>query len=85
MPCFALLKEICVVERNVETIWLITDTLHTVSFVSHLNAYEVYNATKLMILNQQQLPYPFPLHLISVTVEGQVKTVVCPKYQVAVV
>ena len=83
-PNFVLLKEICMVERNLEQIWFITDALHTVSFVSHLNAYEVTRAADLKLVNQQHLVYPFPLHLITVTVQGQVKTVVCPKYQVAV-
>ena len=73
------------VDRIVEKIWFITDVLNTVSFVTHLNAYEVTNTAELMIVNQQQLLYPFPLHLITVTFKEQVKTVVCPKYQVTVV
>ena len=64
---------------------MITEALHTASFVSHYNAYEVNNKLELMIVKLHQLPYPFPLHLITITIQEQVKTVVCPKHEIPVV
>ena len=84
-PYFAALKEIWVVERQLNSIWLITEALHTVAFNKHFNAYEVNNTEELIFVRQQQLPYVLPLHLITITDQEQVKTVVCAKYQVPVV
>ena len=84
-PCFAALKEICVVERQLNSIWLIAEALHTVAFNKHFNAYEVNNTEELIFVRQQQLPYVLPLHLFTITDQEQVKTVVCAKYQVPVV
>ena len=87
-PCFAALKEICVVERQLNSIWLIAEALHTVAFNKHFNAYIirlVNNTEELIFVRQQQLPYVLPLHLFTITDQEQVKTVVCAKYQVPVV
>ena len=84
MPCFVTLKEICIVEKNLERIWFVTHQLRIVMFNGHFNAYEMNNAAELKIIKQQELSYPFPLHLIYVSVQGQEKMFVCPKYQMPV-
>jgi hypothetical protein len=45
-PFFAVMKDICVVERNLTGIWFITNALHTTSFNKH--AYEVNSIDKLI-------------------------------------
>jgi hypothetical protein len=79
LPIFALLKEICIVRQN-----LVTEELLTVSHNKHLNVFEVEvkPSQELVLLKQDGLSYGFPLHLISISLEEQVKTFVCPKYQI---
>lgn len=84
-PRFAILKEICVFEKHVDKIFFVTEALHTQSFNKHFNAYEVSHATELRLVKQQQLSYYLPLHLITVTDQGQIKTLVCTKYQIPIV
>jgi hypothetical protein len=83
-PCFVVLKEICIIERNLEKILFITDILCTVLFNGHLNAYEVNNTARSKIIEQKQPLYPFPLHLVNAVFQGYAKMFVCPKYQMPV-
>ena len=82
MPSFALVKDICVVEVNLSGIWFVTEVLHTAAFNKHFNAYEVNNTKNLSIIKQQDLPYPLPLHIITITDQEEEKHFVCPKYQI---
>lgn len=81
MPRFVTLKKICIVKRKLKRIWFITIKLRIVMFNRNFNAYEMSNAAEIQIIQQQELPYPFPLHLIYFSVEGHTKMFVCPKYQ----
>ena len=85
MPVFSVLKDICMVQKNVNDVWLVTEGLLTTIFNRHLNSYEVNETNSMMLVKQQHLLYSMPLHLIKVVHEGQVKTHVCPKYQVPTV
>ena len=82
MPSFALVKDICVVEVNLSGIWFVTEVLHTAAFNKHFNVYEVNNTKNLSIIKQQDLPYPLPLHIITITDQEEEKHFVCPKYQI---
>ena len=84
MPIFALLKEICIVGQNLRNVWLVAEELLTVSHNKHFNAFEVEvkPSQELVLFKQDDLSYGFPLHLISISLEEQVKTFVCPKYQI---
>ena len=73
------------VERNLERAWFITQKLGTVKFHEHFSAYEMVDTTELQIIKQQELLYPLPLHLINISVHGQNKIFVCPKYQIPVI
>ena len=82
MPKFALVKEICIVEQNLHNLWLVTKELLTTSFNGHVNAFEVnQNQGNFVLVKQEHLPYGLALHLITIEQAGQVKTYVCPKYQ----
>lgn len=83
-PRFAILKSICIIERKLNDSWFVTEALHTVAVNKHFNAYEVTNTGNLATVKQHQLVYHFPLHLITVKDQEQVKTFVCPKFQVPV-
>jgi hypothetical protein len=83
-PCFAIVKDICIVQRDLMGSWFIAEALHTVALVKHFNAYEVNKTVNLLLVKQHQLVYPLPLHLITATDQEQVRTFVCPKYQVPV-
>lgn len=82
MPSFALVKDICVVETNLNGIWFVTEVLHTVAFNKHFNAYEIDNTRNLSVIKQQELLYPLPLHIITITDQEEEKYFVCPKYQI---
>ena len=81
MPTFALVKDICVVEINLTGIWFVTEVLHTAAFNKHYNAYEVHNTRNLNFIKHEELLYPLPLHIITITDEEKEKHFVCPKYQ----
>ena len=81
-PRFAVLKTICIVERKLHDSCFVIEALNTVGLDKHFNAYEVNNIGTLATVRQHQLVYPFPLHLITVKDGQQVKTYVCPKFQV---
>ncbi|XP_028407455.1 uncharacterized protein LOC114530067 [Dendronephthya gigantea] len=84
MPIFAIVKEICIAEENLRNAWLVTEQLLTSSYNPHFNAYEVevQLSQELVLQKQEDLIYGFPLHLIHITLEDQVKVFVCPKYQI---
>lgn len=83
MPRFALVKEISIVQQDLQNLWLVTEGLLMTSFNKHVNAYEVKTSEEnLVLVKQQDLPYGLPLHLITTKEAGQVKTYVCPKYQI---
>ena len=74
------------VQQNVHDVWFVTEGLLTTTFNRHINAYEVNETNGTLLVKQQHLPYSMPLHLITVAHAGQqVKTYVCPKYQVPTV
>ena len=82
-PRFAVLIAICIVEKKLNDSCFVTEELCTVALDKHFNAYEVSNTGgTLATTRQHQLVYPFPLHLITVKDQKQVKTFVCPKFQV---
>lgn len=81
-PCFATVKQIYIPERDINNAVLLVHPLETVSYNSHLHAYEVLlpNNSIPLILRQTeltQLQYYLPLHLIK----SSLKAYVCPKYE----
>lgn len=83
-PRFAVLKAICIAEKKLNDSCFVIEELDTVALDKHFSAYEVNNTGTLATTRQHQLVYPFPLHLITVKDQEQVKTFVCPKFQVPV-
>ena len=81
-PQFTTLKDICVIETDLKNIMLIAEALTTVTFNKHLNAYEVINTADLIFLQQDELLYPLPLHIVTATDQEHVKSFVCPRYHV---
>ena len=67
------LKDICVIETDLKNIMLIAEALTTVNFNKHLNTYEVINTADLIFVQQDELLYPLPLHIITATNQEHVK------------
>ena len=83
-PSFAVLKAICIAEINLNDSCLVMDELRSVALDKLFNAYGVNNTGALETTRPHQLEYPFPIHLITVKYQEQVKTSVCAKFNVQV-
>ena len=84
MPCFAIIKEIYVPERDTKNILFLVHQLETKEFSSHFHAYEVDVLVEPIpiIFKHKSLRYYLPLHLIKHISFGQdTKMYICPKYE----
>ena len=61
------------IETDLKNIMLIAEALTTVNFNKHLNTYEVINTADLIFVQQDELLYPLPLHIITATNQEHVK------------
>ena len=72
-PQFSTPIDICVIETDLKSMMLVAEALTTVTFNKHLNAYEVVNTADLIFVQQDELLYPLPLHIITATNQEHVK------------
>ena len=87
MPCFAMIKEIYVPERDMKNILFLVHQLETKEFSGHFHAYEVNVPVEAipLIFKQRCLKYYLPLHLVNhvgFEANGQdTRLYICPKYE----